>query len=49
MRVGRAGGVFRNLAPCVDFAVLVCTNQGGRFAANATDEAAWTLIRHYLP
>ena len=37
------------MAPLVDFAVLICTNQGGSLAAKATDEAAWTLIRHYLP
>jgi CubicO group peptidase (beta-lactamase class C family) len=36
------------MAPRVDFAVLVCTNQGGSAAAKAVDEAAWTLIRHYL-
>lgn len=35
------------MAPRADFAVLVCTNQGGSLAAKAADEAAWTLIRHH--
>ena len=33
------------LAPKRDFAVLVCTNQGGESAAKATDEAAAALIK----
>jgi hypothetical protein len=33
------------LAPKRDFAVLVCTNQGGDSASKGTDEAAAVLIR----
>lgn len=36
------------MAPRVDFAVLVCTNQGGAAAAKATDDAAGMLIRNYF-
>ena len=36
------------MAPLKDFAVLVCTNQGGPAAAKATDDAAAALIRNYL-
>ncbi|MBV9848767.1 MAG: serine hydrolase, partial [Armatimonadetes bacterium] len=36
------------MAPLDDFAVLVATNQGGARAAQATDAAAATLIRHFL-
>ena len=35
------------MAPRVDFAVLVCTNQGGDRAAKATDEVASALIRYH--
>ncbi|MGD9688500.1 MAG: serine hydrolase domain-containing protein [Phycisphaerales bacterium] len=33
------------IAPGRDFAVLVCTNQGGDDGAKAADEAAWALIQ----
>ena len=36
------------LAPEKDFAVLVCTNQGGDAAAKACDEAAFALIQDHL-
>jgi CubicO group peptidase (beta-lactamase class C family) len=36
------------VAPPRDFAVLVCTNQGGDAAARACNEAAGALIRHHL-
>lgn len=36
------------MAPRVDYAFLVCTNQGGPAAAKATDDAAGMLIRNYL-
>jgi hypothetical protein len=36
------------VAPKRDFAVLVCTNQGGDSAAKGTDEAAAALIKVHL-
>lgn len=36
------------MAPLKNFAVIVATNQGGVNAANATDEASYTLILHLL-
>jgi hypothetical protein len=36
------------LAPQRDFAVLVCTNQGGEIAETACDEADGELIKWHL-
>lgn len=35
------------MAPRIDLAFLVCTNQGGPLAAKAADDAVATLIRYY--
>jgi hypothetical protein len=37
------------IAPKRDFAVLVCTNQGGDAAFGATDEAVSAILGAYLP
>ena len=36
------------IAPELDFAVLVCCNQGGPKADKACDEVAWALIQDEL-
>lgn len=36
------------IAPERDFAVMVASNQGGKAAETACDQAAWALIQHYL-
>jgi len=37
------------IAPKRNFAVLVCTNQGGEAAFGATDEAVGAILGAYLP